>query len=631
MSAEPGGGLGAAGSEAPTPERDGSESALWRRLAEASTAEAFLGAWLDLQCQRIRGAVSGCVLLGAPDSGPFSPAATWPAGASPSASLAAAAQETLQARRSTARRSDPPARGVVPARETFAVAQPLLLGGALHGAIVVEVAARSEADLAAVLRELAWGSAWVEGLLQRADAAREKGRRERLRTAFELLASALEHDRFQAAATAFATETATLLGCDRVSIGFVRRRRVHVRALSHSAHFAKRANLVRAIEAAMDECLEAKAAMIFPPAGGDDGSVGRGHEELARQYGARSVLSVPLVRGEEVCGVLTLERSAQAPFDADTIQLCESVATLVGPLLDLARREDRWLAAKVLDSLRDLGRKLAGPKHTALKLSVAGALGLGAFVLLAKGDFRVTAKVALEAKELRAATAPFDGFIASGFVRAGDLVEAGQTLGRLDDRELRLERMRWASQLGQALTQHRQALAEREAAKSVILESQIDQAKAQLALLDDQLARTELRAAVSGVVVSGDLSQRLGAPVERGSVLFEVAPLDAWRPILQVDEHDIDEIRPGQRGSLVLSAFPDEAVGFTVETVTPVATAAEGENTFRVEAALDRSPPNLRPGMEGVGKIEIDRRRWVWIWTHEIADWVRLALWRWMP
>jgi len=123
----------------------------------------------------------------------------------------------------------------------------------------------------------------------------------------------------------------------------------------------------------------------------------------------------------------------------------------------------------------------------------------------------------------------------------------------------------------------------------------------------------------------------LGAPVERGSVLFEVAPLDLWRLALQVDERDVDEVRAGQRGSLVLSAFPDEPVGFAVESVTPVATAEEGTNTFRVEAVLDGTPPFLRPGMEGVAKIEIDRRRLAWIWSHEVVDWVRLALWRWLP
>ena len=39
----------------------------------------------------------------------------------------------------------------------------------------------------------------------------------------------------------------------------------------------------------------------------------------------------------------------------------------------------------------------------------------------------------------------------------------------------------------------------------------------------------------------------------------------------------------------------------------------------------------LRPGMEGVGKVEIDRRPLVWIWTRQVIDWIRLQLWTWLP
>ena len=45
----------------------------------------------------------------------------------------------------------------------------------------------------------------------------------------------------------------------------------------------------------------------------------------------------------------------------------------------------------------------------------------------------------------------------------------------------------------------------------------------------------------------------------------------------------------------------------------------------------ERPSAQLRPAMEGVGKIEIDRRRLVWIWTREAVDWVRLKLWAWLP
>jgi hypothetical protein len=43
------------------------------------------------------------------------------------------------------------------------------------------------------------------------------------------------------------------------------------------------------------------------------------------------------------------------------------------------------------------------------------------------------------------------------------------------------------------------------------------------------------------------------------------------------------------------------------------------------------APAHLQPGMEGVAKVDIDRRRLIWIWTHEIVDWLRLKLWAWLP
>jgi hypothetical protein len=35
--------------------------------------------------------------------------------------------------------------------------------------------------------------------------------------------------------------------------------------------------------------------------------------------------------------------------------------------------------------------------------------------------------------------------------------------------------------------------------------------------------------------------------------------------------------------------------------------------------------------MEGVGKIEVEQRKLVWIWTHTLTDWIRLWLWSRLP
>jgi len=35
----------------------------------------------------------------------------------------------------------------------------------------------------------------------------------------------------------------------------------------------------------------------------------------------------------------------------------------------------------------------------------------------------------------------------------------------------------------------------------------------------------------------------------------------------------------------------------------------------------------MRPGMEGLAKVEITKARYAWIWTHRLVNWVRMKLW----
>ena len=134
-----------------------------------------------------------------------------------------------------------------------------------------------------------------------------------------------------------------------------------------------------------------------------------------------------------------------------------------------------------------------------------------------------------------------------------------------------------------------------------------------------------------GVVVAGDLSQKLGIPVEQGKLRVEVAPLKGYRVVLQVDDRDIAWLARKQTGELVLSSQPEHALPFTVSAITPVATQVDGRNVFRVEALVDGQITRLRPGMEGIGKIVVGTRSLLWIWTHRFVDWSRLAFWNWTP
>jgi hypothetical protein len=100
---------------------------------------------------------------------------------------------------------------------------------------------------------------------------------------------------------------------------------------------------------------------------------------------------------------------------------------------------------------------------------------------------------------------------------------------------------------------------------------------------------------------------------------------------VEVDERDINEIKMGQQSELVLPSMPDQVFPFVIEKITPVSIAEEGRNYFRVEGRILENPERLRPGMEGIGKVTIDRRKLIWVWTHAAVDWLKLQMWRWWP
>jgi len=583
----------------------------------------------------IAGVSGGVVVAAAPATGRFAPAAFWPEGRRAAAHLAEAVERSLAERRGIVLKRQPAGDASAPS-ERYDVAYPIQTNGKIYGVVALDLAPRTAPEFEAVLHQLQWGAGWLELLVHRLGAARlepgsAEAAKQRLQVVLDLVASALGHERFYGAATAFVTTLANRLACDRVSLGFLKGGRVHVRAVSHSADFGKQTNLVRAIGAAMDEALDQGATVVYPPRSGATARVTRAHEALARQHNAVAVCTVLVAEGRRFVGGVTLERPVDRPFELATVELCEALAAVAGPVLAVQRRDDRWLAVKAIEAgWRQLGH-LIGPRHMAFKLTVVGLASVVALLMFATGDYRVSARSVMEARTRLAAVAPFNGYIKEAPVRAGDLVRQDQVLAVLDDRELRLERLKWQSQAEQLVKQRDQAVAKRDAAAAQIASAQLDQSRAQLALLDDQLSRTRLLAPLEGSVVTGDLSQSLGAPVERGQVLFEVAPLGDYRLVLQVDERDIADVQVGQRGELLLTAWPADSVAFTVETITPVSTAREGRNYFRVEAKLDRTPDRLRPGMEGVGKIVAGRRLHVWIWTRQAIDWLRLKLWAWVP
>ena len=605
------------------------DAALWSALAGTSPLPKFAAAWLTLQCRMVDRAIRGVLVL-RDGNGALIPVARWPEQDLGSTELAQAAELALSERRGVASRS----RSATDERTTL-FAFPLTAAGSPEGVVAVECAPLPDAALRDTMRQLQWGAGWIELHARRTHDAAMQSRQRASMAALEITASALQAGRLRDAARAVVTELAVRLAADRTSIGRLRRRHVRVIATSHAVAVGKRASNTGELAAAMEEAIDHQASLAYPPPDDAPLTALRAHRTLAGRGEGRCVLSVPLLRpggdATDPFGAITLEWQADHALQQDAVDLVEAVAALAGPALDRMAQAERWAGAVAFDSAARTGAMLLGREYYGLKLAVLAVATLAVFFTVFRTEYRLGAHAVVEGELRRSIASGLDGYVASEHVRAGQTVKAGDELATLDSAELVLQRLRWIATRSQHKLELDKALASGQRADVAIDNAQMEEASAEIALLDEQIARTRITAPFDGLVTSGDLSQSVGTPVQRAQVLFELAPLDSYRVVVRVPDTDIASIRMQQHGSLVLAALPDEVFRLHVTRISPASEQIDGANVFRVEATLDRTSDRLRPNMEGVARLDVGRARLIWIWTHHLIEAARLELWSWWP
>lgn len=604
----------------------------WEAFVKARTAEEKCRAWLDLICGRVPDATAAAVLVESVESNSFVPVAVWPVASPDLGRLAPVVERVLRERVGVVQ---PGPEG----SDTLHVAYPLMLGNRVDGVVVIESTCDDE-DIEGILREIHWGSAWLANLLGARELDEALQGRSRLAGVLETTAVALRHGKFQQALFEMVNDLRQRFDCSRVALGLVQDAAVTMKAISEAATFEKNAPLVKAYKAAMEECYDAgKPLSASTEEGPGEVAAEEGglpptlsaHRHLLGIAGARHVLSFPLMLGADCVAILTFERVSEAEFSAADRVWFDAFGALVAPIMTQRLAAERNAISRAREDWKALLSRFFGPRHLVWKAAGSAVLLITALLVLVHIDYRVTAKAVIEGEVQRVVAAPFEGFVGASYARAGDTVKKGQALAALDDRDLIIEQERWASERDQYDKKLREAMANHDLTAVQVVGAQFRQAEAQWALVTEKIERANLVAPFDGILVSGDLSQQIGAPVEMGKKLFEVAPLQSYRVVLQVDEREIRHLSEGQSGQVVITGIAGDAMPLKVSKVTPVATAQDGKNHFRVEAQLDHPVERLRPGMEGVGKVEVGGRSLWWILTHSFTDWLLLTLWTWMP
>lgn len=246
----------------------------------------------------------------------------------------------------------------------------------------------------------------------------------------------------------------------------------------------------------------------------------------------------------------------------------------------------------------------------------AVTLGLVAAVALALGlciplPYRSACECVLSPGERRFVAAPFDGAIREAAVRPGDLVEVGDTLAILDEKEIEWERAGLRAEMAEAAKRRDASLALGELSAAQEAGFELERLTARDDLLRDRSGRLIVRAPIAGLVVSGDLDGATGIPVETGQTLFEIAPLDTLTAEVLVPEFDYARVAAGQPADVRLDALPGWTLAGVVDRIRPRAESRDGEVVFVAEVRLDNRLQNqtgpLRPGMTGEGSITTPR------------------------
>jgi multidrug efflux pump subunit AcrA (membrane-fusion protein) len=163
-----------------------------------------------------------------------------------------------------------------------------------------------------------------------------------------------------------------------------------------------------------------------------------------------------------------------------------------------------------------------------------------------------------------------------------------------------------------------------------VAEISADELGGRVALLSDQLDRTQLRAPVGGIVLTMRPWERVGEWLDAGETFVVLGRTDRLELEARIPQRHIDRVRLGQEVKLKVEARPEHTFIGQVTEIAPQAEREEGddESYFVVRAGIDNSGQLLRPGMQARAKVVGDRRPLGWIIIRPLVEWMQIRFWR---
>ncbi|WP_220498429.1 efflux RND transporter periplasmic adaptor subunit [Stieleria mannarensis] len=240
-------------------------------------------------------------------------------------------------------------------------------------------------------------------------------------------------------------------------------------------------------------------------------------------------------------------------------------------------------------------------------------------------SYRVRCTTVVRPKYSRIVSAPFDATLQAAHVQPGDSVKQGDVLISLDGRPLRLELEAIEAQIGQVLKERDVAMVGGRVAESQQANLKIRELNRQRDLLISRLDRLNVTSPIDGIIVLGDLHRSIGAPLETGQAVLEIAPLGEMVVELEIPEYEIGYVTEGMPARVRLTATEGDAIERPIDAVYPSAELRDDQNVFVAHIHVDNQDGTLRPGMRG-DAIAYGRLR-PWLWSMIRSGWEKTLWW----
>ncbi|MBA2459685.1 MAG: efflux RND transporter periplasmic adaptor subunit, partial [Gemmatimonadales bacterium] len=343
----------------------------------------------------------------------------------------------------------------------------------------------------------------------------------------------------------------------------------------------------------------------------------------------RSALYLPMRDEEGILGVLLFE-SSSADFAGATQR--ELAGILANQTAVALRNAQLYHQVPMVDAFGALAAKkqalLALPRRRLQVWAAAAALALAALTLI-RWPFRVPGEQPVfRPTAVASVRTMVDGVVERVLVDEGSRVARGDPLATLRATGLVNEREATAADAASADRLASVAASRGDPAEERLHRIRGESLRRELALLDEELRLTTVRAPSAGVVLTARPRERAGTSLAEGDLLLLLGRTDTLELEFTVNQRDILRVRPGQEVRLRVNAMPQHTFRGTVTSIAPLPHTGEGGASYPVRSTVPNPEGLLRPEMAAHVRVLTDPASAATRVFRDPVRWARLAWWR---